>query len=85
MFGVIFESIASTDSVFNILIAVVAVESGFPCPLCQKNSPGLLFVLRNSTRVNTGLDKGSGLYVRLAGLFYSDAMDQLNTVGSSCP
>lgn len=57
MLGVIFEITASTDSVLNILIAVVAVESGFPCHLCQRNSPGLLFVLRNSTRVNKGLDK----------------------------
>lgn len=57
MLGVIFEITASTDSVLNILIAVVAVESGFPCHLCQRNSPGLLFGLRDSTRVNKGLDK----------------------------
>lgn len=85
MLGVILEFIASTDSVLNILIAVVAVESGFPYHLCQRNSPGLLFLLRNPTRLNKGLEKGSGLYIRLACLFYSDAMDQLNTVGSPCP
>lgn len=41
MLGVIFEITASTESVLNMLIAVVVVINGLPCNPAQRNSPGL--------------------------------------------
>lgn len=89
--GVIFQAIGSIEWVINMLIVAmaVAVESGLPYNLAERDNPGLVCTEkghRDEQRI--GQRKWFvcqvGMTIDQHGLFYKDAMSQLNTLGSPC-